>query len=288
MTRTRKEALRQAEAAFAAGGVPDPALDAQWLLADVCCVERLPLLLALQAPLSEEQDALFCRLCARRAAGEPLQYVLGKTDFMGHTFRCDVRALIPRCDTETLCEAVIARTQAPGTAVLELGAGSGAVSVSVSLACPGARVAAVERSALALSLCRENAQLHGVRVEWVEGDWLEAVAGRQFDVVFSNPPYIPRGELDGLQAEVRREPCIALDGGQDGLDFYRRTANGLGQCLRTGGSLLLEVGDGQAERVCELLQGRFARLQVLNDVSGLPRVVIGDGYDGNAGSVAVD
>ena len=238
----------------------------------------------MDAPLSEQEAARFSDYTARRAAGDPLQYVLGRADFMGHAFRSDARALIPRCDTEPLCEAVIERAGAlKAPSVLELGAGSGAVSVSVKLACPGASVTAADVSRDALDLCRENAALHGVQIEWVESDWFSALAGRKFDLIFSNPPYIPSHELNVLQSEVRREPALALDGGADGLDFYRRTMLELPGHLNAGGSLLFETGDGESEAVLAMLAGRFAHTEMRRDLGGLPRVVIGDGYERDAG-----
>lgn len=280
----RRSALKDAAARLEAAGCSDARLDAEWMLAEATGLPRLSLLLDLDAPLSDQEAARFSAYLARRAAGDPLQYVLGHTDFMGHEFRCDARALIPRGDTEPLCEAVIERAGALKTpSVLELGAGSGAVSVSVKLACPGAAVTAADISREALSLCRENAALHRTQVEWIESDWFTSLAGRSFDIIFSNPPYIPAGDLAALQSEVRREPTLALDGGADGLDFYRRTLRELPHHLRRGGSLLFEIGDGERDAVLALMDGHFTRLQTRCDWGNLPRVIIGDGYDGNAG-----
>ena len=282
--KNRRNALKEAAALLETAGCSDARLDAEWLLAEVAGLSRLALLLDLDAPLSEQEAARFSDYTARRAAGDPLQYVLGRADFMGHAFRSDARALIPRCDTEPLCEAVIERAGALKTpSVLELGAGSGAVSVSVKLACPGACVTAADVSRDALGLCRENAALHGVQIEWVESDWFSALAGRKFDLIFSNPPYIPSHELNALQSEVRREPALALDGGADGLDFYRRTMLELPEHLNVGGSLLFETGDGESEAVLAMLAKCFAHTEMRRDLGSLPRVVIGDGYERDAG-----
>ena len=282
--KNRRNALKEAAALLETAGCSDARLDAEWLLAEVAGLSRLALLLDLDAPLSEQEAARFSDYTAQRAAGDPLQYVLGRADFMGHAFRSDARALIPRCDTEPLCEAVIERAGALKTpSVLELGAGSGAVSVSVKLACPGACVTAADVSRVALGLCRENAALHGVQIEWVESDWFSALAGRKFDLIFSNPPYIPSHELNALQSEVRREPALALDGGADGLDFYRRTMLELPEHLNAGGSLLFETGDGESEAVLAMLAECFAHTGMRRDLGSLPRVVIGDGYERDAG-----
>lgn len=282
--KNRRNALKEAAALLETAGCSDARLDAEWLLAEVAGLSRLALLLDLDAPLSEQETARFSDYTARRAAGDPLQYVLGRADFMGHAFRSDARALIPRCDTEPLCEAVIERAGALKTpSVLELGAGSGAVSVSVKLACPGACVTAADVSRDALGLCRENAALHGMQIEWVESDWFSALAGRKFDLIFSNPPYIPSHELNALQSEVRREPALALDGGADGLNFYRRTMLELPEHLNAGGSLLFETGDGESEAVLAMLAECFAHTEMRRDLGSLPRVVIGDGYERDAG-----
>lgn len=283
MNETRKAALMAAAAELSAAGAADARLDAEWMLAEATGLGRLSLLLNLNAPLSPEEAARFSACVKARAAGDPLQYVLGKADFMGYTFKSDRRALIPRCDTEPLCEAVVARVRGKEMSVLELGAGSGAVSVSVKLLCADAKVTAADISADALSLCRENAQMHDVQVEWIESDWFAALQGRKFDLIFSNPPYIPQTELKDLQSEVQREPRLALNGGADGLDFYRRTMARLQEHLLPGGSLLFEVGDGEAEAVREMMRERFAKTEILCDLGGLPRVVTGDVYDGNAG-----
>ena len=245
----------------------------------MCGAERLALLLALDEPLSAQEWTCFDALLARREAGEPLQYVLGEASFLGRAFRVDPRVLIPRADTETLAEAMCA-CLTPGLRVLDMGAGSGALAISAALACPQARVTGADISEDALAVARENGERLGARVEWVRSDLFSALEGRCFDMIVSNPPYIPTGELKGLQREVRREPVLALDGGEDGLACYRAIVRGLPGRLCPGGSLLLEVGDGQAARVRALLEKLFDSTAVLADLSGLDRVVTGDGYAG--------
>lgn len=276
---TRRQALGRAVSRLQRADASDAALDAQWLLAHVCGVERLALLLALDEPLSAQEWTCFDALLARREAGEPLQYVLGEASFLGRAFRVDPRVLIPRADTETLAEAMCA-CLTPGLRVLDMGAGSGALAISAALACPQARVTGADISEDALAVARENGERLGARVEWVRSDLFSALEGRCFDMIVSNPPYIPTGELKGLQREVRREPVLALDGGEDGLACYRAIVRGLPGRLCPGGSLLLEVGDGQAARVRALLEKLFDSTAVLADLSGLDRVVTGDGYAG--------
>ena len=276
---TRRQALGRAVSRLQRADASDAALDAQWLLAHVCGAERLALLLALDEPLSAQEWTCFDALLARREAGEPLQYVLGEASFLGRAFRVDPRVLIPRADTETLAEAMCA-CLTPGLRVLDMGVGSGALAISAALACPQARVTGADISEDALAVARENGERLGARVEWVRSDLFSALEGRCFDMIVSNPPYIPTGELKGLQREVRREPVLALDGGEDGLACYRAIVRGLPGRLCPGGSLLLEVGDGQAARVRALLEKLFDSTAVLADLSGLDRVVTGDGYAG--------
>ena len=276
---TRRQALGRAVSRLQRADASDAALDAQWLLAHVCGAERLALLLALDEPLSAQEWTCFDALLERREAGEPLQYVLGEASFLGRAFRVDPRVLIPRADTETLAEAMCA-CLTPGLRVLDMGAGSGALAISAALACPQARVTGADISEDALAVARENGERLGARVEWVRSDLFSALEGRCFDMIVSNPPYIPTGELKGLQREVRREPVLALDGGEDGLACYRAIVRGLPGRLCPGGSLLLEVGDGQAARVRALLEKLFDSTAVLADLSGLDRVVTGDGYAG--------
>ena len=275
----RRQLLNEGTQRLEAAGASDAALDAQWMLSAVTGISRLLLLMDLDAAVSDDIKERYGALLFRRETGEPLQYVLGEADFMGHTFSVDGRVLIPRPDTETLCQAAIGRL-ARGGRMLDIGTGSGALAVSVALACERASVTAVDISAGALGVARTNGEALGAQVEWLQSDLFAALGGRVFDVIVSNPPYIPSGELKGLQTEVRREPRLALDGGPDGLDFYRRIVAALPGYLAVGGALLLEVGDGQAVDVAALLAPHFAQTNILRDLAGLERVVTGDDYAG--------
>ena len=276
---SRRQTLREAAGRLKAAGVPDFSLDAEWLLAHALRLPRLMMLTDLDAPVPEADIMRFAGLLSSRLAGKPLQYVLGEADFMGHTFLVDEWVLIPRCDTEALCEAAVARLR-PGMRYLDIGTGSGALAVSLALACPGAEITGVDISVEALDVARANGEALGAPVQWIESDLFSALSGQVFHLIVSNPPYIPSGEMGGLQREVLWEPRLALDGGLDGLAFYRRIMAGLAGHLAPGGSLLLEVGDGQAEPVAALLTGRFGKIQIIRDLKGLNRAVIGDGYAG--------
>ena len=286
MSRTVGEALRWAAERLAAAGVPEPRLDAEYLLAEALGVKRLPMLADKGRALTDREAAAFEQALSRRAAREPLQYILGSQSFMGFPFRTDPRALIPRNDTEALCEEAL-RHLRPGDRALDLCTGSGALAVSLKKLCPGARVVASDLSADALALARENADALGAEVEFRQGDLFAPVAGERFQLVVSNPPYVPETLRGRLQAEVEREPALALFAGPDGLRFYRRIAREAPGHLAPRGRLILEIGDGQGDAVSALLEKEFEEIRVLNDLSGLPRVISAvrreeKGHDGSA------
>ena len=264
------EALKAAEQRLRE--VPDPRLDAEWLLAEVLGVSRLEMMLNKRRELTEAEAAAYEALLARREGREPLQYILGSQSFMGFTLKTDSRALIPRNDTEALCEEAL-KYMRPGYRVLDLCTGSGALAAAIKKLRPSAEVVASDISEAALSLAKENAAALNADIRFMQGDLFSPVAGEKFDVIVSNPPYIPGGLRGRLQAEVEQEPALALFAGDDGLDFYRRIAREAPAHLLPGGRLCLEIGDGQGDAVKTLLYEEFTDIQVLNDLNGLPRVV---------------
>ena len=208
-------------------------------------------------------------LVRARIGGEPLQYLLGSWAFMGLMFLVGPGVLIPRQDTETLCEHALALAKAQGyQTALDLCCGSGCVGIALAKL-GGLRVTLADISKDALAYAKKNAAQNGVVAELVCSDLFSQVEGR-FDLLLCNPPYIPTGEIASLQVEVRREPVLALDGGADGLDFYRRLAQQAQAYLVPGGTLLLEIGVGQAEAVCGLFSGAYA----VQDIRGVARVVV--------------
>jgi release factor glutamine methyltransferase len=260
---------------FAKRGVDAPRLTAEVLLAHALSCDRVRLYLDFDKPLGEPELARYRGLVRRRAEGEPTAYLVGRREFFGRPFRVDPRVLVPRPETELLVEAALAALPEGGRA-LDLGTGSGCVAISLALGRGRARVVATDVSEDALAVARENAAALGAVVELATGDLWSAVHGAEpFDVIVSNPPYVPARELAGLPREVRREPCIALDGGEDGLAVLRRIVEGAPARLRPGGSLCLEMHESHVEALPALCRAAgFARAEARRDLAGLPRLTL--------------
>jgi release factor glutamine methyltransferase len=216
----------------------------------------------------------------RRAAGEPLEYILGTAEFMGREFAVNRDVLIPRPETELLAEAVIAycrKKDAQEISILEIGAGSGAVCVSLAAALPQARITATDISEAALSVAGENARRYGCacRIELVRAD-IFPLPGHSFDIIVSNPPYVRSGDIEALEPEVRWQPYAALDGGDDGLVFYRRIIGSAGGYLRRPGRIFFEVGFDQCAEVKEMIisSKKFAVKEVIRDYNTIQRIII--------------
>ena len=276
---TVRHILAETARAFEAAGVPDPALDAQLLLAEALSEPRLSLLIRQERVLTAEEEGRFRAMARRRLAREPLQYILGRAWFYGLPLRVGPGVLIPRADTESVCQmALDALDPKRACAVLDLCTGSGALALAIKRERPLCLVTATDLSPEALACARLNARENGLDVEFASGDLWESVPGRSFGLVVSNPPYIPDGDLPFLQEEVRREPVMALRGGKDGMDFYRRILRGLPDHLDPGGALCLECADTQVPPLEGLLRDRFDTVLPFNDLNGHPRGVLGKGY----------
>ena len=269
---TIREALRLAAARLEQAGVPDADVDAAYLLASVLKEDTLAMRINGHRALTEEQEKAFDALCDRRAAREPLQYILGETDFMGLTFHVEPGVLIPRADTEILVEKALAWMK-PGARVLDIGTGSGAIAVSLAKLGRPAQVTAVDVSDRALEIARRNAERNGAAVEFVKSDCFSALKGRKYDMIVSNPPYISEDEMRGLMPEVTREPELALFGGADGLDFYRRISREAPEYLNEGGCLLFEIGWLQKDAVSALVKAHIGEPFALRDYGQNWRVV---------------
>lgn len=250
-------------------------LDARLLLEEVCGTDHNTLLCHGDREVSEAEEEQYRRALEQRAVHVPLQHLLGYQDFMGLRFQVNEHVLIPRQDTEILVEEAM-RYLHDGMRILDLCTGSGCILLSLlhySNDCEGT---GVDISKEALQVAALNAELLGIKADFLKSDLYEKVTGK-FDLLVSNPPYIERKVIPTLMEEVREyDPYIALDGGEDGLDFYRRIIGGAQNYLKRGGQILMEIGSGQAQAVSELLrEAGFKEIDVCRDFAGLDRVVSG-------------
>lgn len=250
-------------------------LDARLLLEEVCGTDHNTLLCHGDREVSEAEEEQYRKALEQRAVHVPLQHLLGYQDFMGLRFQVNEYVLIPRQDTEILVEEAM-RYLHDGMRILDLCTGSGCILLSLlhySNDCEGT---GVDISKEALQVAALNAELLGIKADFLKSDLYEKVTGK-FDLLVSNPPYIERKVIPTLMEEVREyDPYIALDGGEDGLDFYRRIIGGAQDYLKRGGQILMEIGSGQAQAVSELLrEAGFKEIDVCRDFAGLDRVVSG-------------
>ncbi len=275
---TYREAFRQAVDKLGSAGIESVESESRLLMETVCRSDLGFYLLHADEEMPAEQKEQFDELVEARCGRVPLQHLVGEQFFMGLSFLVNDRVLIPRQDTEILAEeAIRVLNGEPGhPRVLDLCTGSGCLAVSIQSFCPESEVTGSDLSEEALGTASQNALRNGVKVQWIRSDLFEAIEG-SFDLIVSNPPYIPTNVLDTLMPEVREhEPRLALDGGADGLDFYRRILPACGPHLRPGGTLLLEIGSDQGEAVADLLDRHgFGDLRILPDLTGMDRVVSG-------------
>lgn len=273
---TIAEWLRHASDALAQSACPDPSVDARWIAEDMLHMTTSALHFEGQRIIPADTLQEMNECLRRRLLGEPVQYILKKSDFMGMRFHVDNRVLIPRQDTETLVETVIIALQGKNhPRVLDLCTGSGCIGISIATLVSGAQLTLADVSTGALEVARKNAHELNVSVALRHGDLFKAVEKEKFDLIVSNPPYIPSAELSELQTEVQHEPVLALDGGLDGLDFYRRIAHEAPAHLSEGGSLYLEVGANEAQEVLKLLRENIdgADSGIRKDLCGIERIV---------------
>ena len=271
--------LADAAAVLSKAGVESPALDAGVLLASVLGVDRSKLYT--RSLLIDDHAIIRYRQCiGRRAAREPLAYIVGRKEFYGLEFEVNRHVLIPRPETELVVETALAAVRTkPSATVWDLATGSGAIAIAIAVNAPDVSVTATDMSTAALEVARRNAQRHRCerRVDFAAGDCFAALpcSHPKFDLIVSNPPYIAEAEIAGLEPEVARyEPGTALLGGKDGLDFYRRIGREVGAHLAIGGEVIVEVGAGQAGAVTRLLEeGGCCPVEVVRDLSGHERVV---------------
>ena len=269
--------LQWSESFFREKGIETPRLDAEVLLAHVLEKPRIYLYVHYDQPLDPEELAAYRGFVRRRAAREPVAYLVGEREFMGLTFAVSPAVLVPQPDTEALVSEARKRLQGKsGVRIADVGTGSGAIALSLLHALPDLTAAAVDVSAAALKVARENADRFGLtdRVMFYEGDLLAPLLGQTFDAVLSNPPYIPQGDIAALPPEVQAEPRLALDGGADGLDFYRRLVREAVAFLCPDGFLAVEAGRGEAAVISELARTNgWIEVEITKDLAGIDRVV---------------
>ena len=277
MKKSVAEILKSAVARLGVENIDTPRLDAEILLAHVLGWRRLSLYVDADKNLSLESIFRFNDLITRRLDGVPVAYLTGFKDFMGLTFAVNENVLIPRPDTEILAEGVGKYLRGHGGGnFLDLGTGSGAICVSILKFVKNSRACAVDISEKALAVAKFNAQKFHVddRAEFFCGDLFAPVEGKIFNAIVSNPPYIPTCELETLQSEVKSEPRLALDGGADGLNFYRRIITDAPKFLIAGGLLAVEIGINQAAAVENLMTAAgFGNVKIFKDLAGIERVV---------------
>ncbi|MBW4054284.1 MAG: peptide chain release factor N(5)-glutamine methyltransferase [Proteobacteria bacterium] len=256
-------------------GIPNARLEAEWLLCAATGLDRVGLYLQHDKPLNEQELAVYREMIARRARREPLQHILGSQEFYGRDYEVSADVLIPRHDTEVLITEAI--TRHPGAhSVLDIGTGSGCIAVTLVMHLLQSAVTATDISAEALVVAQRNADKHGASIEFLLGSMFIPVSGRSFDLIVSNPPYIPTGDIVTLSPEVRDyDPAIALDGGNDGFYIYRTLIPSAVEHLNSGGWLMVEIGIGQAKDVVQLFKksGDFDEPFISRDPGGIERVV---------------
>jgi len=281
-----QEALRHASFLLDGGGFSAPRLDAEVLLAHLLKVRKVGLYCNHLRPLCEKEAAAYESLIQRRLEGEPVAHITGEKEFWSLPFTVNNSCLIPRPETEILVEKAleICRTgdgaRSSPYRILDLGTGCGAIAVCLAREIPNARIIATDISRDALAVARENVKKHGVsdKIQLGEGDLFDPVRKKKgyFDLIVSNPPYVAEKDAGTLQREVREyEPYTALYGGNDGLAFYRSIIPESFHFLKEEGSIALEIGYGEVDRIIEIISnvGGFEDITVRSDLSGIPRVV---------------
>jgi release factor glutamine methyltransferase len=258
--------------------------EAELLFSEILNCDRMSLYLNKEYILDKDKSVLISSALKRRISAEPIQYILGKTEFMGLEFRVNPDVLIPRPETEILVETAIKYVrrlpgcQASSLNILEVGTGSGCIAISLAKFILNAEVTAVDISAEALMVAAENARLNRVKINFIQSDLFNScgLQPRTCDLIVSNPPYVRTEEIKHLQPEIGYEPAIALDGGEDGLDFYGRIISGSAPYLKKGGFLIMEIGIGQKgalENIFQRYEG-FKIAEFIKDYNGIYRIAV--------------
>jgi len=255
-------------------------LDAEVLLAQVLKTDRKGVYLSLPNTVSEQEKETLQSLIARRINGEPVSYIIGRKEFWSLSFKVNPAVMIPRPETEILVEeALKIFSSYSSPSILEIGTGSGAISIALASEVPQASIIAIDISFEALTVAKKNASSHGMgSIQFIEGNLYEPLkkGGGIFDLIISNPPYIPTNEISHLPPGVRNyEPLVAFDGGANGLGLHRKIIGEAHHYLKLGGHLLLEFGEGQGQEVAKIISEtkNFSSPEIINGLSGIERVV---------------
>lgn len=257
--------------------------ETEWLFTEVLNCNRLDLYLNKNAYLDMNKRTIISSAIKRRILGEPIQYILGKAEFMGLEFKVNRDVFIPRPETEILVETVIKlvssiKYQVSGINILDVGTGSGCIAVSLAKFINNLEITATDISSKALEVASMNAKLNNVEINFVQGGLFDTypLSLTPYHLIISNPPYISTSEIESLQPEIRYEPRMALDGGKDGLDFYRKIIQRAPECLKEDGFLIMEMGFGQAEMIKNILKnlGNFEIIDVVKDYNSIERVIV--------------
>ena len=278
--KTIKEALVAAKKELKESGAGEYKLDAELFIMKAANMTKTSVLINGDKELTESEEKLFNSMVQKRKKGIPTQYILGKCEFMGYEFFVDENVLIPRPDTEVLVETVLKTSEKENFQnVIDMCTGSGCIAVSLAL--NGIKsVTACDISFGALSTAKKNAEYNNAsdKIQFIQGDLFENVdKSQKYNAIVSNPPYIPTEDISNLMREVRdNEPLTALDGGKDGLDFYRRITNDSLEYLADGGYLFFEIGYNQGEDLKKIMTDLgFDGIKIVKDYAGLDRVVFG-------------
>ncbi len=274
---TIRELIAIGEEKLTAAGIHDAANDARELLSFATGKDRTGLIMYINSEVANETSQRYYDLIAQRAARIPLQHLTGEQEFMGYRFKVTKDVLVPRMDTELLVMEASKRAVL-GAKILDLCTGSGIIGIALKKICFGAEVTLTDVSEEALNIARENAEANKAEVRIIKSDMFKGLApDDKYTMIVSNPPYIPASEIESLEPEVRdHDPLMALDGGDDGLDFYRIIAEQAPDYMKPGAWLLLEIGYDQGETVPDLIRktGRFMdSIEVFKDLAGNDRVV---------------
>ena len=271
---TVEELVTKGVEELVSASVPEAQINAMYLLEYTMHIGRMEYLLNKQRKVTKEEEESYFSAIAIRKSRIPLQHITGEQEFMGYTFLVNEHVLIPRQDTEILVEEVV--KLARGRRILDMCTGSGCIILSLEKLCEPKYAMGVDISSDALAVALENGNRMDSRVHWLQSDLFSKVT-QKFDVIVSNPPYIERKEISKLMEEVRcHEPSLALDGGEDGLDFYRKIIIESREYLECHGHLCFEIGYNQGEAVSLLMrEAGFRDCRVIKDLAGLDRVVIG-------------